>query len=236
MYASAMSTKKTHHPASHPAKEQSLEGVLAAAEDQLREEALDLFTVDRILERAGVSVGAFYRMFTGKQALLSAVQDRMRERMEPAILRALEAEAHTIESLDESVDHAFGVVIDRVWEERQLYRAFMMLSAMDPVLRQRFREVNLERRDALTAVLVRHRAEIAHPDPDVAIEEAYHMYLATMHGRLVFLGPGIGPIHGLSDELLFARLRLSILDYLRGNGEGRPQGASTAAATSPGAV
>jgi AcrR family transcriptional regulator len=218
-----MSNKKTRPTKSRTAREESLERLLAAAEDQLREEALDLFTIDRVLERAGVSVGTFYRIFSGKQALLSAVQDRLRARMEPAILEALETETHARESLEEAVDHAFGVVIDNVWEERQLYRAFMMLSALDPVLRQKFRQINLERRDALKAVLEKHKAEIAHPDPDIAIEEAYHMYLSTMHGRLVFLGPGIGPIYGLSDELLFGRLRLSIRSYLRGDDGARPQ-------------
>jgi AcrR family transcriptional regulator len=226
-----MSVKKTHRPSSHPPRERSLEQLLAAAEDQLREEVLDLFTVDRVLERAGVSVGTFYRMFSGKHALLSAVQDRLQARMEPAILEALKAEERTMESLEEAVDQAFGVVIDHVWEKRQLYRAFMMLAAFDPVLRLKFRQINLERRDALKAVLAKHLPEIAHPDPEVAIEEAYHMYLSTMHGRLVFLGPGIGPILGLSDELLFSRLRLSIRNYLRGDDGGKPQGAEEAPTT-----
>jgi hypothetical protein len=93
----------------------------------------------------------------------------------------------------------------------------MMFSAFDPRLRQKFRETNLERREALRLVLNEHRAEISHPDPDVAIEEAHHMCLSTMHGRLVFLGPGIGPIHGLSDELLFSQLKRSIYHYLRGD-------------------
>jgi AcrR family transcriptional regulator len=216
-----MSGKQTHRPSSREPREESLERLLDAAEDQLREEVLDLFTVDRVLERAELSVGTFYRMFSGKQALLSAVQNRLQARMEPAILEALRAEEHTTESLEQAVDHALGVLIDHVWKERGLYRALMMLSAIDPVLRLKFREANIARRDALTAVLAKHREEIAHPDPDAAIEEAHHMLLTVMHGRLLFLGPGIGPIHGLSDELLFGRLKLSIRNYLCGyDGEG----------------
>jgi AcrR family transcriptional regulator len=212
-----MADKETRTSKSRPSREESLERLLAAAEDQLRDEALDLFTIDRVLERAGVSIGTFYRIFRGKQELLSAVQDRLHARMQPAIIDALEAEASAQETLQEAVDHAFGVVIDHVWQERQLYRAFMMFSAFDPVMRQKFRETNLGRREAIRAVLSEHHSEIAHPDPDVAIEEAHHMCLATMHGRLIFLGPGIGPIHGLSDELLFSQLKRSIYDYLRGN-------------------
>ena len=212
-----MSGKNTRRTSVRESREETLERLLAAAEDQLREEVLDLFTVDTVLERAGLSVGTFYRMFSGKQALLSAVQDRLQARMEPAILAALESEEHATESLEEAADHAFGVLIDHVWQERQLYRALMMASAIDPVLRQKFRQANLDRREALRAVLDKHRAEIAHPDPDVAIEEAHHMFLTTVHGRLLFLGPGIGPIHGLSDELLFGRLKLSIRSYLRGD-------------------
>jgi AcrR family transcriptional regulator len=212
----SMSQVTQQSESASPRREQARELLLLAAEDQLREEELDVFTVDKVVERAGVSVGAFYRRFSGKQDLLNTVHDRLHNRMQPAIIEALKAEEHVVQSLGEASDHAFGVMIDHTLKEYRLCRAFMMLAALDPDMWQKFRQINLERRDAVLAVLSKHQSEITHPDSVWAMHQAFHMYLSTMHGRLVFFGPGMRPIHGVSDKVLFAQLLLSIRSFLSG--------------------
>lgn len=193
-----------------------MDRVLGAAEEQLREEELEFFTIDRVLERAGASVGSFYRRFPSKDQLLHSVLDRMRERMQPALLEALAAEKDIPESLEEAVDHAFGTLVAHVLEERQLSRAFMLLAAFDPVLREKVRELNIERRDAISEVLYAHRSEIAHDDVDMAVHQAYHMYLSCMQGRLVFFAPNNIPSIGVSDGFIFTELKVAIANFLRG--------------------
>jgi AcrR family transcriptional regulator len=196
----------------------SLEKLLLAAEDQLREEELDLFTVDKVLERAGLSVGAFYARFPGKTALLHAVQDRLHARVETTIHAELQQLRQTDLTLEEAVDRGFGVLVDRVLEERELQRAFMMLSAFDAEMRAKGEQINRERRRALSAVVAPHSGEIAHDDPDAALKLAYAMYLSMLGGRLVPFGPGSELRFGVSDQEVFAQLKRAITAFLRGNG------------------
>jgi AcrR family transcriptional regulator len=207
-------------PRRRPARE-SLEKLLDAAESQLRQEDLQFFTIQRVLERAGVSAGSLYARFpAGREALLHAVQDRFYDRVQPLILEALEAQMHVEESLEDAVDHAFGILIAHATEERRLIRAFVMFSAFDPVMRRKGHKINMERRAAVAAVLGTHRADIGHPDPDTAIQQAYDMYLSVKHGRIVPLTLAEGPHRRVADEIVFTQLKLWLCHFLRGDGAG----------------
>lgn len=68
---------------------ESLQKVLAAAEHVLAERGVEEFTVGAVAERAGLSVGAIYRRFTGKDQLLYAVKDELLGQLEAGVGEAL---------------------------------------------------------------------------------------------------------------------------------------------------
>jgi AcrR family transcriptional regulator len=68
-----------------------LQKVLVAAEEVLGGAGPDDFTIAAVAERAGVSIGALYRRFTGREQLLNAVKDRLLSRLEGDVAAALDA-------------------------------------------------------------------------------------------------------------------------------------------------
>lgn len=195
---------------------ESLERLLDAAEQQIRAKGLESLTVASVLNRAGLSVGAFYTRFPDKTALLHVLQDRFHNRLEPLIHAELLEQPSSPETLADAVERTIGVLLRRVTGELELSRAFMMNSVFDPVLRTRGERVNRERRQALTAVLFRHRDEIGHADPVLAISMAYGIYAAVIRGRMVF-GQEHELCYGISSETIFRELEQALILYLRGD-------------------
>jgi AcrR family transcriptional regulator len=215
-----------------PAHE-TLEKMLASAEEQLREEGFESFTVQGALQRSGLSVGAFYSRFPDKTAILRELQERVHGRMEPLIISGLGAMTGKTKSLQEAVDCGFGTLIDRVVGERELFRSFMMLSISDPEMRAKGEQVSVERRRALTALLLPHADEIGHPDVEAAIGSAYSIYTVTMRGRLIYYGSPFEAQFGPTDDSMFDDLKDALALYLRG--PARPaRGKGKSAATEKG--
>jgi AcrR family transcriptional regulator len=206
----------SYHPPRRRPAHQTLEKILGAAEDQLREEELDAFTIQSVLQRAGLSVGAFYSRFPDKTALLHSVQERVHDRIDSLILAELATLKEESASLEAAVDHGFGVLIRHVLSERQVFRAFMMLSVFDPHMRQKGDQFNLERKRAIVELLAPYRDEIGHSDPELAMDAAYAIYSSTMRGRLVYYGSANELQFGVTDEVLFGDLKQSLTMFLRG--------------------
>jgi AcrR family transcriptional regulator len=212
-------TGSSYHPPRRKPAHETLEKILAAAEDQLREEELDAFTIQSVLQRTGLSVGAFYSRFPDKTALLHELQERVHGRIDPQILSELTALAGKTGSLEEAVDRGFEILMRHVLSERGLFRAFMMTSVFDPLMRQRGEQFNLERKRAVAELLAPHRSEIGHPNPEIAIDTAYAIYSSTMRGRLVYYASATAAQFGLNEATLFLRLRQSLSLFLRGPAE-----------------
>jgi AcrR family transcriptional regulator len=194
---------------------ESLERLLDAAEAQIRAGGLESLTINVVVGRVGLSVGAFYARFPDKTALLHAVQDRFHNRLEPVIRAQMLEEAGPCEDLASAVSAAVDVLVRNVTREWELSRGFMMMSVFDPVLRARGELVNRDRRSVFRSVLLAHATEIGHPDSQLAIDVAYGMYAAVVRGRLIF---------GLEHELyydvdsgtLYEELKQALTLYLRG--------------------
>ncbi|WP_245761061.1 TetR/AcrR family transcriptional regulator [Saccharopolyspora shandongensis] len=86
----------------------SLQKVLAAAEHVLATGGIEEFTVAAVAERAGVSVGAIYRRFTGKEQLLHAVKDRLLGQLETGVAEALRSAESRLDGVIAAFTHAMA--------------------------------------------------------------------------------------------------------------------------------
>ncbi|WP_025357205.1 TetR/AcrR family transcriptional regulator [Kutzneria albida] len=86
----------------------SLRKVLAAAEHVLATSGIEEFTVAAVAEHAGVSVGAIYRRFTGKEQLLHAVKDQLLGQLETGVAEALRCAESGLDGVVAAFTHAMA--------------------------------------------------------------------------------------------------------------------------------
>lgn len=91
----------------------SLRKVLGAAEHVLATGGIEEFTVGAVAEQAGMSVGAIYRRFTGKEQLLHAVKDQLLGQLETGVAEALGSAEHGLHGVIAAFTHAMARTFSR---------------------------------------------------------------------------------------------------------------------------
>jgi AcrR family transcriptional regulator len=194
----------------------TLDRLLTAAEAVLAERGLDGATVPAIAERAGLSVGAVYRRFPDKEALMRAVYERFFEH----------AMMHNRESLDPArwrevpvadvVASVVRGVVEGYRRNRGILRALHQykLASRDPAFRRRMEELNAAALAQIQAVLLPRHAEFAHPDASAAI--GYGLAFVTFVVRAVFVEESTELVTSFlpPPDMLAAELTRAYLGYL----------------------
>jgi AcrR family transcriptional regulator len=191
--------------------QESLERILDAAEYLIRQHGFDNMTVAEVVQRSESSVGSLYARFRNKRGLLQAVQARYHERMEDAIAAAFD-EARD-ECLADAVVRVVRVLCNHLLNEPELFRAFIVEAVFDSRVRTQGERANANRRKNLTDVLLVHRAEITHPDPELAVRWFYTVCMAVLRERITF-GEASELAGAFSDEAMVRELTRTMTNYL----------------------
>jgi AcrR family transcriptional regulator len=202
-------------PPQQTRSQETLDRILDAAERVLEEKSFTEATLAEIMERAGVTVGAFYRRFPDKDALLHLLDERffreMHERADELLNPAHWQGASVAEILSEFARTAVAVYMAR----RGVARSVFLRARVDPVIQATGREVNARYIERLRALLLdpSRRAEVTHPDPERAIALGFMMFFGALRETTVFgeVWPNHHELTGanLGDEM--ARLYLTYL-------------------------
>ena len=98
--------------------------------------------------------------------------------------------------------------------ESATLRVFMQRAATDEVIWERgARALAASSRGVFETALLEHRDELAHPDPELAIDVAYRFVYCTLARRITH-GPRFESERELADERLVAELATAAADYL----------------------
>jgi AcrR family transcriptional regulator len=208
----AQSTSADIHAPKQARSQQSLRRLIDAARQILNEGGLEAATIPRIAERAGLSVGSVYRRFPDKDALL-------REICIQYFLEKHEFLSHMADQIPpeaplSDIIHGMAQGMMRSFmQDAGLMRAtfFYSREQAEPKMRQKMERAGKRTFDLTIGILLSRREQIAHPDPEMAVQLSITMMLATIRELVLFHFPKMT----IADSAKIANeLALTVIRYL----------------------
>lgn len=193
----------------------TLDRILDAAERVFEEKSFSEATVAEIMSRAGVTVGAFYRRFPDKDALLHLLDERFFTDMKERGDGLLDPERWRGASVADILTELARTAVEVYTSSRGIARSLFLRARLDPVIQTTAKQVNAHFIEHLRLLLLdaERRHEIKHPEPERAIALGFMMFFGALREATVFgeVWPDHEQIVGdnLSQEM--ARLYLSYL-------------------------
>ena len=194
-------TAPRFHPPRQSRSQETLDRILDAAEDVLGEKSFSEATLAEIVERAGVTVGAFYRRFPDKDALLHHLDQRLFAEVHHMADDVLDPARWVGTRTSDVVEEFTRIAIELHRQRRGLLRSVFLRARVDPVLRESARGVNGHIIERLHALLLPRRAELRHSDPARAISLGFVVLLAAVRETVLFGEVWPESAHVEDDEL-----------------------------------
>jgi AcrR family transcriptional regulator len=174
------------NPPQQSRSQATLERILDAAERVLAQKSFGEATLAEIVEEAGVTVGAFYRRFPDKDALLHHLDDRFFGE-----LYLLADELFDVQRWQGS---AVATILRAVTERsaqlyglrRGLLRSLFLRARTDPRIQQNACRLNDHYLERIRLLLLPRRAEFSHPDPERAISLGFVVMTGALREMILF--------------------------------------------------
>ncbi len=166
---------------------ESLERVIEAAEQILRSRSAEEFTIARIVETSGVSVGAIYGRFSDKEGVFNELVSRFMRRT-LSEFEQMDETAWARKPLDEFIDEVVAVNADIYFAHRGVLRAILMRTrlASDPTLTKAIGKYRSKVGQMLLNLFLEHEDEIDHPNPEEAANVSIEAMTAMLREAVIF--------------------------------------------------
>jgi len=167
-------------PPQQARSKRTLERVLDAAEDVLRDRGVAGLTVSEVVRRAGSSVGAFYARFEDKEGLLSTLHERNCSEALATAELALDPARWQSADIASIIEEVIRFTAAQCEERLALVLAFLALAASDVAYARRRATLEKKMGALLGALLLERGDEIGHPDPLLAADVTVRLVLGTL--------------------------------------------------------
>ena len=181
-----MTTPRFFRPPQQVRSRETLDRILDAAEQVLDDKAFGEATLAEIMERAGVTVGAFYRRFPDKDALLHHLDERFFAELHRRADSVLDPARWPGASVRDIIGEFTAQAVDVYSTRRGQLRSLFLRARTDIVLQRSAMKVNEHFLDKLRTLLLPRRAEFTHPDPHRAVELGFMMVVGALRELIVF--------------------------------------------------
>jgi AcrR family transcriptional regulator len=193
--------------------QESLERVLQAGAELLLDVGYEGFTLQEVSKRSGVSIGSIYARAPSKEALILTICDREMAKVSAAneCLRET-AKMHDLKGR-ELILALVELMARSTLEHADILRVFTYRALVDEEIWRRASERSTMLSRAFEEVLLAHRDELNHPDPELAIDVAFRFVYNTLVGRVTH-GDRFESQRPLGDDDLIRELGEAAADYL----------------------
>jgi AcrR family transcriptional regulator len=193
---------------------ETLDRVLEAASELLQEVGYDDMRVAEVGERANIGTASIYARVGSKHGLLLAVQARLVDQLDREAGEMLDPLRAFAGPFDALVLAVVTVVGDLFRSHERLVRVFMVRADVDAVVTEHGSESTVRLGDIFAEVLLARRNEIAHPEPERAVDVSFRMVYDTL-ARRVMRGAAFESRRDLAWDDLVTELAVATAAYLR---------------------
>lgn len=190
----------------------TLEKLLAAGVELLRERGYEALSIGELSARAGVSIGSIYQRFEGKEALFAALQERVLETID-AEQRDLFLDIDRTLPDEALVTQAVERLAALFRRHEPLLRVMILRGAVDEGTRQRGSRSSLVLAGAFESFVLSSVREFGHEQPEIAADVCYRIVYATLTRRIMS-GPNFESGAEVSWDRLAAEVGRACAAYL----------------------
>ncbi len=193
--------------------QETLYRILDAAEALIEEKGLADASIPEIARRAGSSVGGIYARLRDKNELLRALEERFFNELSVRLEDLTSPERWNDAPIAEIARTGVAELVTVFRERRALIQAFIFRAVQDPEFREDGLRFRRKVSDRFIALLRPRFAEVAHPDPEVAVDLGVQFAIGLVQQIALF---GELPVRTrpLSDAELIEELTRNFLAYV----------------------
>jgi AcrR family transcriptional regulator len=192
--------------------QESLERVMNAGFEVLRDHGFDGFTLHEVSRRAGVSIGSIYSRVPSREALIMAIYERVMGWTDEQEAISRDAGRYDL-GPRARIELLVSDMATQMLGHADVLRVFMRQAPLHPEILDRGSAKSKETAQAFAAAMLERREDIRHPDPELAVDMAWRIAYNEI-ARWVTHGPNFESARALDEPTMIRELARAVADYL----------------------